>query len=562
MEWKVLSKSIKRSPVQEGIKVISRADEIVNILLKNRGINTKKQKEEFFNPERPENITLKKVGLSSSSVKNAVKRISLARRKKERVVVYGDYDADGICATAIMWEALNECGIKALPYIPDRFEEGYGLNVESIQKLKVKNEKLKIIITVDNGIVAHTAVEEAKRLGIDVIITDHHQPGEKLSSAHSVVHTTEIGGAGVAWMLAREIRKGLGVGSRELSDGIDLVAVGTVADQIPLIGANRSFVKHGIDKLRDTKRHGLQELFREAAIKQDEIDTYHIGFVIAPRINAMGRLEHGIDSLRLLCTTKRTRAQKLSRRLGKTNKLRQQVVEDVILHAEEEVKEKKWKGAIIIHHESYHEGVIGLAAAKLVEKYYRPAVVFSRGEDISKASARSISGFNMIEAVRKVDKMLLAGGGHPMAAGFSIETQKLPLFIKKFSSISQKLLNDELLSRKLKVDMLLDFASINKSLIKKLKSFQPHGIGNPSPVFATVDVHALSARPVGSGANHLKMKLEKEGVVVDAIAFNFGHLYTKLLEAESADFAYKIEENSWNGRVSIQLAIKDIKIYA
>ncbi len=542
--------------------------DIIAILLDNRGLTTATQRKDFFKSVHPKKITINSLGISAKEISQALRRIQKAIKDKEEILVYGDYDADGICATAILWECLYSYTKKVLPYIPDRFSEGYGLNGESVNKLKTKYPKLKLIITVDNGIVANEAVVKASDLGIDVIVTDHHQKGKKLPKAHSIIHTDKISGSGIAWILAREILSKLPAASFQLQNSLQLAGIGTIADQLPLVEVNRSFAKYGLEELNRTKRVGLLALFAEAGLDTFKdtvlhgrgIGTYEVNFVIAPRINAMGRLEHAIDSLRLLCTKSYEKARELAKYIGKTNRERQRVVDEVVFHARDIAQKSIWKGAIVLAHESYHEGVIGLAAAKLVEEFYRPAIVFARGEKISKASARSISGFNIIESIRKLDSIILGGGGHPMAAGFSIETKKIKIFQEKFEKIAEKLLTDDLLTKKLKIDCELSFALIDESLVAKLKEFDPSGIGNPTPTFATRRVRLVDARTVGQEGKHLKIVIEKDGHIFQAIGFGWGNFFSNILQEGFYDIAFTVEENIWNGSTNIQLKIKDIKV--
>lgn len=547
--WEIKGKLKKKKPSQK---------EIIELLLENRGLKTKKEKDEFLSPKKPQDISLSGVSLAKKEITKAIKRIKKAKKEGEKVVVYGDYDADGICATAILWETLYSLGIDALPYIPERFTEGYGLNSESLETIKKDNQDLSLVITVDNGITAHKAAETAKKLGIDLIVTDHHQKEKKLPKALSLIHTTDIGGAGIAWMFSREIRKEFG--KKNLDKGLDLAAIGTISDIIPLLGPNRSMVKYGLEQLNQTKRPGLNALFKEAGVKKGAIGTYVVGFIIAPRLNAMGRLEHAIDSLRLLCTTSQERAQSLARKLGRTNKQRQDVVEEVVMHAREQVGGKDWSGAIVISHESYHEGVIGLAASRLVEEFYRPAIVISQGNKESKASARSIPGFNIIDAIREFDDLLLSGGGHPMAAGFSIETNNISKFEKGMGELSGSLLTEEVLQKVIRADTKLRFDIIDEPFYDALQKFEPTGVGNPSPSFITKEVSVVKTRPVGKKNDHLKLKLEKKGIYFDAIAFNLGFLGSQLEEGKKVDICYNVTENLWGGRRKIELKIKDIKL--
>lgn len=532
---------------------------VVDVLLANRGIKTEKEKKEFFKPTPPEKISVKSLSISSSEIRKAIARIKKAKDRDEKVIIYGDYDADGICATAILWQCLYAFGLDVLPYIPERFSEGYGLKVGSVRKLKKKYPNLGLIITVDNGIVAHKAVKAANGLGIDVIVTDHHQLGRTTPSAYCILHATKISGAGIAWIFARELNSGLRITDYGLLESLDLCAIGTIADQLPLIGPNRSLAKYGLKELNKTKRAGLLALFEEARIKRGQIGTYEVGFIIAPRINAMGRLEHAIDSLRLLCTKNKSKARELAHQLGKTNTERRRIVEGVVTHARSAAEKRVWEGVIVLSHESYHEGVIGLAASRLVEEFYRPAIVISRGELQAKASARSIPGFNIIKVIRKLDTFLLDGGGHPMAAGFSIESEKIEAFMKELEKISTPLLTEEVLSRKLKIDTEVDFNQLNWDLLKAISSFEPTGIGNPTPTFVSRKVNLLDARCVGFEGRHLKLTLEKNDKVFDAIAFNFGEYYLKLSPDKPIDVAFALEENVWRDKKNLQLKVKDIK---
>lgn len=552
-KWEILNK------LPKGKKKIT-SDDIIDILLKGRGITTAEKKKEFFDPILPERIALRTLGLNKTAIEKGIARIKKAKKNGEKIIVYGDYDADGITGTAILWETLYALGADTLPYIPDRFTEGYGLNQKTITKLKIDYPNLGLIISVDNGIVANKAVSKANELGIDVIITDHHKKGRTIPKAFTIIHTTKIGGVAVAWVFARETRKKLRIPKSKFQagDGLDLAAIGVIADQIPLLGPNRSFVKYGLRAINNTVRPGLLSLFKEAAIKKGAIGTYTIGFIVAPRINAMGRLQHAMGALRLLCTKNTAQAEEFAHFLGKTNSERQKIVEEATIHAKRAVKETM-ETSIVIVHESYHEGVIGLVASRLVEKFYKPTIVISRGKEISKASARSIPGFNIIDAIRRLEKLLIEVGGHPMAAGFSIKTNNVDKFAKEFDKETKLVLNEELLTRKLKIDLELNFDLLSKKLAETISTFEPTGSGNPAPVFATKGVTVIDARAVGKTGTHLKLKLQENGKLLDAIAFGFGHLSPKLTLGGLIDIAYNLEENEWNGRKNLQLKTRDIK---
>jgi single-stranded-DNA-specific exonuclease len=531
-------------------QILSESKDITKALLDNRGIKSKKEKEDFLKPRKPLYISLEEFGINENKLKEVVKRLKEAKKKNERIVIFGDYDCDGVCATAILWENLYSLGFNILPYIPNRFSEGYGIKIESINKLKEKYEDnkksspIKLIITVDNGIVAYDAISEAKKMGIDVIVCDHHTLGDGKLSTKFILHSTKICGSALAYVLASQFNNKL--------KGLELAAIGTISDQMQLIGVNRSIVKWGLEELNKHTRIGLKALINES--KLIKVGVYEIGYILAPRINAMGRLANALDSLRLLCTKDSKKAYDLAKILGETNIQRQKIVDEVLNKALKQVKVES--NEIIVITGDYHEGVIGLASGKVTEKYYRPSIVFSINKEISKASARSIYGFNVIEAIKKT-KLILEGGGHPMAAGFSIKTEKIEEFTRKLIKISKPLLTDEILSKKLKIDMSLDFAQIDQKLIDILKKFEPTGYGNFQPVFMTKKAEIVESRPVGSDGKHLKLKIKQSKNILNAVWFNY-NLQVTNQKQNFVDIAYTVEENNWNNNLSIQLKIKDI----
>lgn len=542
-----------------------KTQEIVNILLRNRGIKTEKERKEFFNPPDPKKFDAREIGINKIQLKRAVQRIKQAVGSGEKIIVYGDYDVDGICATAILWETLFALGANILPYIPSRFTEGYGLNEKSIKKLKKDDPELGLIITVDHGIVAHKKIDFAKTLGVDVIVTDHHEPGKTKPEACMVVHTTKISGSAVVWMLAKEINENFKLKTENLNDHLSLVALGTVADVLPVVGVNRSFVVHGLKELRITDRPGIKAICEEASIKQKEIDTYHIGFIIGPRLNAAGRIEHAMDSLRLLCVKKTAQAKELALKLGRVNRLRQEKTNVAVGHIEENFslvwKEKGVPKLLFVEHESYEEGIIGVVAGKLAEKYYRPAIVVSRGDEFSKASARSISGVNIVEMIKGVGEEFFVGvGGHKMAAGFTIRTEQIKVLKEHLFTISEEMIKDADLIRKVRVDYDLEFGDLSGFLYRELQKFTPYGFGNLEPTFRTKEVLVEDARLVGKDNSHLKLRLAKSESI-DAIGFGMGEWYTKLSPEKPVDIIYSIIMDTWNGGNKLELKIKDIQIH-
>ncbi|MDZ4227673.1 MAG: single-stranded-DNA-specific exonuclease RecJ [Candidatus Levybacteria bacterium] len=546
-KWEILNQSKIKD---KGLMI----KDLIKILLENRRVKTKKEIEEFLNPKL-ETVTTADVGIDKKQLKKAIARIKLAIKNKEQVVVFGDYDVDGISGTAILWETLNLLGAKVMPYIPHRIDEGYGLSLKGISNLKSQISNVKLIITVDNGIVANKAVDFANKQGIDIIITDHHVPSKKLPDALAIVHTTKLCGTGVAYLLAQEFKKN--------ENHLELVALATVADLVPLKGANRTLLKFGLEALRKTRRPGLLELFKEARLAKESLGVYEIGHMIAPRLNAMGRLEYAMDSLRLICTNNQNRAADLAQLLGSTNKERQDITLQATLHAIEKVKSQKskLKSLLFIVHESYEQGVIGLVAGKLVEEFYRPAIVISKGKKFSKASARSVRGFDMIEFIRTASEFLVDAGGHPMAAGFTVETTKLLKLQKILENKAELILNKDLLTRNLRIDCELPLSSINIDLYEALQKLSPFGMGNPEPTFVSKNVIVEDLRLVGAEGKHLKLVVssQKSGVRLEGIAFGIGQS-SKISIGDRIDIVYTIEKDDWNGNERLQLKVKDLKI--
>lgn len=582
--WNILNKTTlgKKANINE---------KIFKILLENRGLTDKKTIQEFLYPKL-EHATTDSVGIDRKQFKKAMDRVYDAIKNHEQIIIYGDYDVDGITGTAILWETLYGMKAKVLPYLPDRIDEGYGLSEKGISNLKLKISNIKLIITVDNGIVANEAVEFAKKQGIDVIITDHHTIDKKLPDAFAIVHTTKMCGAGIAWLVAKELKAQSvhlgGSGRKEpacersetrasrlqrsgshdssevdvaIDEHLELAALGTVADMVPLTGANRTIVKFGLEKIRRTRRPGLLELYKQAGIEK-EIGVYEIGFLIAPRLNAAGRIENAMDSLRLLCTNNKGKAQILAEQLEITNRERQFLMKQAAEHASLYVKtQDSLKKILIVAHESYAQGVIGLVAGKLVEEYYRPSIVISKGEKYSKASARSVSGFNIIEFLRSTPEYFVNVGGHPMAAGFTIETEKIVFFKEALETTAEKQIDRETLTKSVRIDCELPLSAVTQDLFISLQQLEPYGMANPQPVFATRDVVIDDLRVLGREGNHLKLRVSSpNSEPLDAIAFNMGELAGDIKTGDTIGLAYTIDENTWNGNTKLQLKVKDIKV--
>lgn len=534
--WKVKVKSPDKSA----------NDWLAKILAQNRGLTTAKKLEDFLNPS-VEHIT----NIKLSQLDQGIKRVEQAIKNGEKIIVYSDYDADGICATAIMWETLNDLGAKIMPHVPHRIKEGYGLFIPTIESLA--KDGVTLIITVDHGVTAVKQVDAAKKLGVDVVVTDHHVLPEKLPITHAMVHSTELCGAGVSWLFCYQlVSKIKPTYKHQLMEKLQLAAIATIADLVPLNAASRSIVKLGLEQLKKTKRPGIKSLIRTSGISGD-IGTYEIGHIIAPRINAMGRIEHGLDSLRLVCARKQSEADRLASLLTSTNTKRQDLTVDAIESALTLVKSDHLVG-VVAHHQ-WHEGVIGLVASRLVEKHNKPMIVISRGETFSKGSARSIPGFNIINAIRSSTEFLVDAGGHPMAAGFTIETRHIEAFTRKINVYAQTALTEDLLTPVVEIDCEIKPEDINYPALKTIKKFEPYGVANPEPTFAVKNAQIEDVQTVGGVGQHLKLQIGGKA----ALWFNHGVESSNLRPGYKIDLAFTIAENNYNGSSQIQLKIKDIK---
>ena len=531
-------------------------EKLQKILLVNRGIKTKEDIKYFLDPDL-ESLTVANLGIDGKQLLKAVKRIREAIKKKEMIVVFGDYDVDGICGSAILWEALNSLKANAMPYIPHRIEEGYGLSKKGIENLKLQYPDTKLIITVDNGIVANESVDFANSLGIDVVITDHHTLGKEKPKAFAIVHSTKICGAAVSWFLSKQIKNNKS--NLKSDDHLGLVALATVADVMKLTQYNRVLLVHGLPVLRETKRPGLVALTKVAAIEQNKIGVYEIGHIIGPRINASGRIDHAMDSLRLLCTKDPKRAKTLSEKLNATNLDRKKITLDALAHAKTFVEGRKIEKLLFVSHESYEPGVIGLIAGRLTEEYYRPSIVISIGEVYSKASARSVSGFNIIEFIRLSSHLLVDAGGHPGAAGFTVETSKL-LELQTFLEREAKTkIAKELLVRRLAIDCELELPLVSDKLFSEIQKHSPFGYGNPEPTFLAKNVLIENIRIVGADQKHLKIELKTQSseFKIGGILFNYDQTLG-LSIGDKVNIVYAISQNEWNGSKKLELKIKDI----
>ena len=539
MKWKILPK---------------KSEDLIEQLLINRGIS-KKEKQIFFNPK----ISDFKNDLKINGILKAQKRIFKAIENNELIIVYGDYDVDGICASAILYKALTSIGAKVLPYIPHREREGYGLSRLGLEF--AKGSAASLVITVDLGIVAFEQAKFAKSLGLDLIITDHHLPQENLPGAFAIVHSIKMCGAGVAWSLIQDLVK------KDLKEELlQFVATATVCDLIPLTNLGRAFVYEGLRVLNTTTNLGLLSLINQSSINLGKISSLEIGYIIGPRLNAIGRLDHAIDALRLLCTKDLSKANKLAKLLCDTNIERQQLTTLAIEQAKKLVDIQEH--IHILASSEWSSGIIGLIAGRITEEYYRPTIAISIGETISKGSARSIDGINIVEVIRKHADILIDVGGHPGAAGFSLESKYLEMFKKRFAKFEIDLSKQS--EKVLTIDAEMQFQNLNKKLVLDLQKFEPFGFGNPKPIFTTSNIKISDIRTVGNG-KHLKFKVSPPVILsgvqrsegsnlIDCIAFNMGKLVNLLQNEQLIDLAYNLELDTYNGFEKLQLKVKDLKI--
>lgn len=544
-------------------------EQLEQILLKNRQIGKIQTEKSFLHPPSPLKLDYKDVGLNEEEMRKAINLIKNNLENNNQIVIYSDYDADGVCAGAILWQALHLVGARVTPFIPSREEDGYGLSISGINKiLKMFPGEKPLLITVDNGIVAYEAAVYAKEHKLNLIITDHHVKAEKKILCDALIHTTQLCGAGVAWFLARRILKKFKKKKEipEYENTFDILTIATVADMVPLVNFNRQIVKFGLEKLRATSRPGLLALFEEAGIDKEKIDSYEIGFIIGPRLNATGRIsDSALNSLRILCVQNPEKARALAQELESVNRERQNLTfsqtELAIFSLQQKYTDLTKTKIILTIDTSYNQGVIGLIAGRLTEKFNRPAIVISQGEKISKASARSIAEFNIINALRKLENILINCGGHPMAAGFTIDTDKIFDFQEKIEQIVEEELSQSSLEKKISIDCEISAELLNEKMFDLLKNFSPFGMGNWQPVFILKACEIQSLRFFGNQNQHIKIFFKKNDKIFDAVGFNSAQKFAGLTNGQKIDLVFSVAENDVKNKSYLQLKVREIMIY-
>jgi single-stranded-DNA-specific exonuclease len=508
-----------------------------------------------------------------SDMDKAVARIRHACDRHERIIVYGDFDADGVTATVLLTEALRGLGLsrkQVQPYIPDRVDEGYGLNMKALTELR-EERKADVIISVDCGIRSVAEVIHANELGLDVIITDHHSLASEMPPAVAIINPRRrdslypeqrLAGVGIAFKLAQALQQSMPERARFNEEHfLDLVALGTVADLAPLLGENRHLVTSGLHVLNQARRPGIAALARVSGLRPGALTAESIGFGLGPRINAAGRIEHAYTAARLLAADDRVIADQLAARLNELNRKRQQLTAELSANASAMIDPEA--PILIAIDEGFLSGVVGLVASRLAEANYRPAIVIEKGVEESRASCRSIPGFHIVKALDEVADLLVRHGGHSQAAGFTIRNENLPRFSERITEIAQSRLAGLDLHPIIPVDMEIDLDDVDWALQEILAQLEPTGQANSTPMFLSRGVEVLSHRVVGQDGHHLQLRLvsRKSGAyghkVVPVIAFRQGAWVNSM--PQYVDLVYTIGVNEWNGRKDLQLVAQDIR---
>ncbi|MGV8025218.1 MAG: single-stranded-DNA-specific exonuclease RecJ [Anaerolineaceae bacterium] len=534
---------------------------LIQQILFNRGLGDAQKAEEFLHGEGE---ILDPYLLSD--IPKAVNRILAAINAQQKIVVYGDFDVDGITGTALLTQALQELGADVKPYIPDRFSEGYGLNLDAMRVLA--KEGTNVLITVDCGIRSPQEVKLAQELGMDVILTDHHLPGEELPPAFAVIcqkkddelyPNAHIAGVGLAYKVMTALFQQVEKSKEDIEQYLDLVALGTVADVVPLVGENRTFVKKGLQKMHEGRRPGLRALVAECGImNMGLVTSEHIGFRLGPRLNAAGRLDSALVAWKLLTTQDESEACALAANLNTLNVDRQAKTEEAFLTASAGLDAANNEPVLFAINELFHEGIVGLVASKLTEEHHRPAIVGTDHQGLIRASCRSVEEFNITYALDRCSDLLVQYGGHSMAAGLMIEKENMELFKEKLCQIAQDEVDWGEASSKIRLDAeacATQVVSAIPAIMKALELFEPTGEGNRRPLLISRGVRVIEKRTVGKTASHLKLKLRDGNVLWDAIAFGFGDKLDAI--AESVDVAFHYGVNDYNG--GIQLVVRDIR---
>lgn len=540
---------------------------IVAQLLFSRNLHTQEAVDEFLLPDYSQDIH---DPFLFKDMEKACQRIYQAIATQELITVFADYDADGVSSAIILHSVLSDLGANFNVYLPHREKEGYGLNPVAVEEIAGTGTKL--IITCDCGVSNNPEIALANTKNVDVIVTDHHALPETLPDAYAIIHPQAPGetypfkflcGGGVAFKLAQGLLKHasnqFALKDKEAKEKwlLDMVAISTVADMVPILGENRTLLKHGLIVLKKTRRVGLQMMFKVAGIEPKEIDATTIGFAIAPRINTAGRMDHANQAYFLIKETDPDKAAAMAVALNQNNTERQKITESIFREAKNldlDIQDK----LLVFYKSDWPAGLISLAANKLLREYNRPCLVLCGQGDKIVGSARSLEGFNITEALTKNKDLLVRFGGHPQAAGFTVTAENYDILIKNLKALATQELTDAALQSKLDIEKKIDLDQINWDLVDWLAKFTPYGQGNPEPYFMSENVFISQARKVGSDAQHLKLELAQNKKKIGGIGFGLGNI--DLAIGHNVDIVYNININEWNGNREIQLKIKDIRV--
>ncbi len=541
--------------IQEDFKV----SHLLANIIANKGLKTKEEIEVFLNPTRNDFHD----PYLMPDMEKAVNRIIKAIENKEKVIIYGDYDVDGITSITVLKKFLADRGLQADQYIPNRLDEGYGLNKAAIEK--IVSEKYDLMITVDCGISGIEEVEYANSLGLETIVTDHHEPSDVLPKALAVVDAkrkdnkypcNQLAGVGVVFKLIQAISQKLNLDAKEYLKFLDIVCVGTISDIVPLVDENRVIAKLGLKLVEVTRNIGLKTLLNQIGYKK--IDSSAISFGIAPRINACGRMGHEIEALDLFLTEDEAEAKKIAQRLNEYNKQRQDIEKRIYTEVLEMAeKGEKEKPAIVLADENWHHGVIGIVASKITDMYYKPSILICFEEDMGKGSGRSVQGFDLYDALSKCDEHIEKFGGHSMAIGIGVSREEFPKFKEQFLKYAENADIKDLVPI-IKIDSEITIKDMQTDIVKELDKLEPYGEANKMPVFMYRNLKIDSIRALSEG-KHLKLTLKDDNLVIDAIGFNMGHLAEEYLLGDKIDVVGSLEINSFNNRETVQINLKDIR---
>ena len=547
---------------KELVKQISEKHNISTLLaqiLINRNIVDDSQIDIFLQPKRNDFHD----PFLMLDMEKATDRIMQAIKNKEKTIIYGDYDVDGITSITVLKKFLQERGLETDYYIPNRLEEGYGLNVDAIQEIAQK--KYKLMITVDCGVSGIEEIKLANSKGIETIVTDHHEQLDELPAAYAIINPKRrdntypfrgLAGVGVVFKLIQAISKKLGLDEKEYLKYLDIVCIGTISDIVPLVDENRVIAKLGLMLVECTKNIGLKELISETKYKN--IDSTMISFAIAPRINACGRMGKQEEALQLFLTENLEEAKEITKKLERYNSERQETEKNIFEQAIKKIETENLKelNSIVLASENWHHGVIGIVASRITEKFYKPTILICIEGDEGKGSGRSVPGFDLHQALVDSSQFLKKYGGHEMAVGLSLEKEKINDFKKYFEEIS-KAKNVKQLIPVINIDCEITKKELNKKTIEQIKLLEPFGEKNKQPLVIYKNLKITSIRALSEG-KHLKLMLKDDNEIVNAIGLNLGELSNEYLIGDKVDIVGTIETNAYNGQEQIQINLKDI----